>query len=306
MKQENIKSLPDLLAKAGVIKIGITTYEESIPLVLTSGTTFGAAITALATARDNHEQGRMTLSEKVALVNSIMESARTSLTIGRDILKPHIGYDYSDKYGAIGLNQGTTALPRTIDGIQSCLGSYKGFFEANPSLEQAALGVMATHYESLYDQLLAARGDVNVQKKNVEDLMADRDAKEEDLRKRIRWLINELEQKIDPLSSLWTAFGLNKPGATETAEVPEGVKATLIGPTAAAMKWDAAPRAEYYRVWIKIHGSTGDYTAVGSPADLDFTIENLPANSTIDIAVSAVNNGGESALSEPVTVTTTN
>jgi hypothetical protein len=74
--------------------------------------------------------------------------------------------------------------------------------------------------------------------------------------------------------------------------------------TAAAVKWNTAARAEYYRVWIKVHGSTEDYAAVGSPADLDFTNENLPASSTIDIVVSAVNNGGEFAVSEVITVTT--
>ena len=59
-----------------------------------------------------------------------------------------------------------------------------------------------------------------------------------------------------------------------------------------------------YRVWIKIHDAEVDYTAIGSPSDLDFTLENLPANSTVDIVVSAVNNGGESAVSDVITVTT--
>ncbi len=45
-----------------------------------------------------------------------------------------------------------------------------------------------------------------------------------------------------------------------------------------------------------IHGADGDYTAVGSPADLDFTIEHLPANSAVDVVVTAVNNGGESIV----------
>ncbi|MDB6024436.1 MAG: hypothetical protein JWM68_659, partial [Verrucomicrobiales bacterium] len=44
--------------------------------------------------------------------------------------------------------------------------------------------------------------------------------------------------------------------------------------------------------------------AVGSPADLDFTLENLPAASTVEIYISAVNNGGESQLSEKVTIVT--
>jgi hypothetical protein len=40
---------------------------------------------------------------------------------------------------------------------------------------------------------------------------------------------------------------------------------------------------------MKLHDVESDHVAVGSPADLDFTIENLPANSTVDIIVTAVN-----------------
>lgn len=75
------------------------------------------------------------------------------------------------------------------------------------------------------------------------------------------------------------------------------MKVTLIGPTAVAVKWDPSTRAGYYWVWIRVHGPNTDYTVVGTPADLDFTIENLPSNSTIEVMVTAVNNGGESPVS---------
>jgi hypothetical protein len=39
-------------------------------------------------------------------------------------------------------------------------------------------------------------------------------------------------------------------------------------------------------------------------ADLDFTIENLPTGAAIDIVVTAVNYGGESPVSEVITITT--
>ena len=110
--------------------------------------------------------------------------------------------------------------------------------------------------------------------------------------------------KISPMDPRWLAFGFNLPGAQETPDVPANISAVLVGPTAVAVKWEASARASYYRVWMKVHGTEGDYTAVGSPADLDFTIENLPANTALDIVVTAVNDGGESAVSEPVIVNT--
>lgn len=304
MKQKVLNPISDLLSQAGVINIGITTYEATIPLVLTTSIVFGADVDALIAERDAHEQSKLTLDAKMALVDSIMAIGRNDLTLGRDVLKPHLGYEYSDKYAAIGLNQGSVAIPRTIDGVQSTLGAYKGFFEANALLENATLNITAAHYGTLFNQLLAARGAVNVQKKTIDDLMTSRDAKADKLRKRIRWLTDELDQKIDPLSSLWTAFGLNKPGAFETPDAPEGLQATLIGPGVGALRWNGAPRAEYYRVWKRVVGVDAEFLAAGSPADLDFTLEGLPPGTTIEIAISAVNNGGESARSEKVTLVT--
>ncbi|MDB6026989.1 MAG: hypothetical protein JWM68_3212, partial [Verrucomicrobiales bacterium] len=57
-------------------------------------------------------------------------------------------------------------------------------------------------------------------------------------------------------------------------------------------------------VWKRVIGLDAEPVAVGSPADLDFTLENLPAASTVEISISAVNNGGESQLSEKITITT--
>ena len=55
---------------------------------------------------------------------------------------------------------------------------------------------------------------------------------------------------------------------------------------------------------MKINGVDEEIQSVGSSVGVDFTIEGLPANSMIEIAVSAVNNGGESGKSTVVTVTT--
>ncbi|MFN7139035.1 MAG: fibronectin type III domain-containing protein [Limisphaerales bacterium] len=82
------------------------------------------------------------------------------------------------------------------------------------------------------------------------------------------------------------------------------MSATIIGENAVAIKWSAAPRAEHYRVWKNVEGTDAEPVPVGSPADLDFTIENLPADTDVHVFVSAVNNSGESRLSEAVLVNT--
>ena len=98
---------------------------------------------------------------------------------------------------------------------------------------------------------------------------------------------------------------------TEVRKAKSGLNRNLLEVVGAdgstlmfAVKWDQSARAGHYRVWKKVVGVDENFISVGSPSDLDFTIENLPAGKTIQIAVSAVNNGGESLKSEVVTIVT--
>jgi hypothetical protein len=164
--------------------------------------------------------------------------------------------------------------------------------------------VTAARSGGLYDNLFEANGAEGVQKTVVNGLFNTRHEKAEALRRRVRLVFNELEMKIDPLDARWLAFGFNKPGQKKTPAVPTGV--TVIAVTAGSylVKWKASARAEYYRVWKKVVGVDEAPEALGNSNDLDLIVETLPSNATVEVSVSAVNNGGESALSEPVMVTT--
>ena len=87
-------------------------------------------------------------------------------------------------------------------------------------------------------------------------------------------------------------------------EAPVNVHSTFVNNVSAVIAWDDAPRADYYRVWKRVIGLDDEPVNVGSPADANFTLENLPANSPAEIFVSAVNDGGESERSAVLTITT--
>ncbi len=293
----------DLLAMATDMSIGAEEHEATVPVVINTKVNIDADIQALVNAIMAHGQGRNDLKERRETTREKVYSSRALLMFGRDSLKLDFGNEFNEFWMELGHNGSLEIVPNEAQVLQF-LRLYKDYLDRNPAAEIPAKNFTAAHLELLRTQLTEARGAVNLQETVVSALMATRDNQAVKLRKRVRDVIIELDMRLDPLDDRWLAFGLNKPGAAETPDVPEGVKVTLIGPTAAAVKWDQAPRAEYYRVWIKIHGSNTDYAPVGSPADLDFTIENLPANSSIDIVVTAVNSGGESAVSEPITITT--
>ncbi len=254
-------------------------------------------------ARNNYELSKQSLRIVRDSLEQWRLKSRAMIMLGRDILKPDLGNDFNVNWTSLGFD-GSLETAETIDALVLQTEAFETFFTANPTLEVAAKDITAEKAQELHDALVSGRQALSDKETEVSQLLAARDAKFEELRKRIRFTIDELSGLLDPLDLRWKSFGLNIPDAEETPDVPIGLSAILVGPNAAAMKWGASARAEYYRVWMKIHGSDAEPTPMGSPADLDFTLENLPANSTVDVAVSAVNNGGESALSEFVSVMT--
>ncbi|MDB6025137.1 MAG: hypothetical protein JWM68_1360 [Verrucomicrobiales bacterium] len=296
----------ELLGSAVLVKTAIEEFGAGIPLVQNTTANVGADIDALTTAVNSVETGKTALTALTAsrlVEEAIVEVVREYMLVGRDMLKPHLGREYNPAYEAIGL-VGTSAVPYTGIELQPILQNYKAFFTGHPLLEDVGHNITAAHAQELYDELLAARTDVNTKSTQLQILRGLRNAATKKLRKRMRAVLNELDFALDPMDARYTAFGFNKPGAQALPEIPANLMAILIGPNAVAMKWNAASRAEYYRVYKRVIGVDAEPVAVGSPADLDFTLENLPANATVEVYISAVNSGGESALSEKVTIVT--
>ncbi len=123
------------------------------------------------------------------------------------------------------------------------------------------------------------------------------------LNQELRTLLNKLRVSFDPFAAMWETVGFNRPGFASLPTVPSKLSAVLMG-TSALIKWSASKRAVSYRVWKKVLGVDEEFVFVESRDALDFLFEGLPAGKTIQIVISAVNSGGESAKSEVVTVVT--
>jgi hypothetical protein len=301
MKNPKPESINGLLISM-VLAIQGATLNPAITLLRYPLMLLTAIRLAAVMARDTYENNKQQLPGLRGVVNTARMQARAFAILARDVLKPIFGGQYSEIWDATGY-VGSLETPTNVNELCILLEALVAFFTANPAYEVAGR-VTAAKAQELLTTLSNARQALSDQETKVDNLLALRNQKLDVVRKAIGGLFHELNDILDPIDPRWKQFGFNPPGAEETPEVPENLIATLIGPTVSAVKWNASARAGHYRVWMKIHGADGDYVAVGSPEDLDFTIENLPANSTIDIVVSAVNAGGESAFSNVVTVTT--
>jgi hypothetical protein len=303
MVQQIVRTVPGLISAAGNASGGAAQHGETIGLKHITKPVIDAALGELIVGRETFEQAKASLATRRQEVRAACKAAREFVILTKEILKPRLGNQYSEAWDVTGL-VGSLKVPTSPDDLDPLMQAMNGFFTVNPTLEVGQLNLTGLQAGKLRTDIVTARVAVNVQQAEVERVIGVRDEKADKVRRQLRSLVDELEILIPPLDSRWLAFGFAMPGALETPDVPENLRVTLIGNTAAALKWDAAPRAEYYRVWKKVLGVDEEFVPVGSPADVDFTVEELPSNAEIEIAVSAVNNGGESAVGEPQRVRT--
>ncbi len=301
MKQDKVNTIAGLVSQGGVLVGAATQLGVALGLHHNDKDKINADLTELIMAVGNHEQAKADLYDRRTALKIAAKDAQTHLRKGRDVLKPVFGYTYSDVWTIMGYNDSLEVTDRPED-QQAMLQAQRTYYTNHPTFEVPLLNLTAAYTDTVIQTLTAAQQAVSSQEGAVEAAMNVRDEKAKQMRRRVSSLFSELTELLEPMDARWLNFGFNLPGAEQTPETPLNFKATLIGPTAVALKWDAAERASYYRVWKKVSGVDEDYVPVGTPGDLDFTIEDLPANSTVEIQVSAVNTGGESSRSASVTV----
>ncbi|MDB6025775.1 MAG: hypothetical protein JWM68_1998 [Verrucomicrobiales bacterium] len=303
MKQPLIKQIPVLIPAGNKAIHGSTLHRVLLGILHNTPENIAADLNGLISSRDNYELARLSFTTTRSTLIAKTQMSRETIRIARDIVKQYLGNEYNINWDITGM-VGSIALPTSPEELSNVALGFKAYFTAHPEHENVPLQITAAKLQILYDDLVAAENAVLTDQETVDTLRIVRDEKADRLYKRLRSCVDELNLLMGPLDPRWKSFGFNLPGAEETPDVPTNFAAVLIGPTTSAMKWDAAARATYYRVWKRVIGVDAEPVAVGSPGDIDFNLENLPAGSTIEIYVSAVNNGGESQLSEKITIVT--
>lgn len=232
-------------------------------------------------------------------------NARGFLTIARDVFKKFLGSQPSTAWEAPGWSSQSIAVPSTSELILPLLGSVKNFLTTNPPHENAPLEVTAANVNALHQALSNARSALNNQDTLIGQRKTDRDASEEQFRKRMRGLISELAQKLDEMDPRWLTFGLKRPGAPDSPDAVTNTRVTALGGGKVRVQSDPAPRADYYQVWIQVIGTDADFRLTDSPAEPDKIIEGLTVGATVHLKMRAVNETGPAAFAEVVQMVVT-
>lgn len=303
MKQNIPRNVPGLISSSAQAIGGLTLHGAAIGVVLNTPVVIGASRAAVVLADNLYETAREELKTKQEALDAAMAAAADYITICRELLKPTYGKRHSEAWDVTGFRS-SLKIPKDPEEMLPLTGSMEGFIVDNAFIHNTELNINPVSAAAIGQNLLNAINAVNAQETEVQRLLDERDAAAKKLRRHLTGLVAESKQLIPGLDPRWLSMGFNRPGAKERPATPTNVVVTLISANKLSLKWDKAARAEYYRVWLKVNGVDTELLPVGSPADLDFTIEGLPANAVLEIAVSALNNGGESVRSEVITVQT--
>ena len=295
--------MPTLVNQLKLAVAGVEKYKVTLGLPVDLPTTMNQEMADLTLSDNSHKQGIAVLKTRRASLRSMMAASRAFASLLKELLKPSLGKKYSLEWQAIGFGS-RLQIPGSVGPMLTLLAGMKTYLSANPGAENAALNITAARAEALHDDLLGFRVAVAEGQSSRTSLSTARAGKAKLVQRRLRSLLDDLKVAMPSTDPRWLEFGFNIPGLLAVPAIPANVIALLVGPTAAAVKWDHAARAERYHLWKRVMGVDDAMVLVETREDLDFVFENLPAGKTIRLAVSAVNNGGESALSEAVTVVT--
>ncbi|MBA4150692.1 MAG: fibronectin type III domain-containing protein [Verrucomicrobia bacterium] len=302
MKNPITNSPVKLVPQLGSAQTGVTKYGATLGLPTGLGATLATHETELTTLHNTYQTAKTDAKNATAAKKTAWKAGRTFGTLVREMRKPILGHKYSQFWDAFGIT-GTMQIPRRIEPLVVMLGTMGSHLTANPAFGSEDAGLTGAQAEILKNNLTNSRATATEKKSALQLANIARMTKANEVQVALRELFSLLVFKLTPLDPRWLEFGFNKPGALPVPEVPVNVTAMLLGGNNISVKWPAAARAQHYRAWMRLVGQP-EWTSLGSSADLAFLIENAPSNAQLEVAISAVNNGGESAKSTIVTVVT--
>ena len=294
----SVAELQDRIARAIP---AVTKYAAALGLPADLAERLTQMATDLAARDTDYEEGKAVLSAKRRLLETAIDESRAHATVVRDLHKRKFGTRYCQAWDILGFRR-SLMIPRTIPELLDVLASMGGHLEQSPEMGSADLDITAEKTRALRTELSAARTAVDQNIANRDRLFKARSDLAQKARRLLRALLDDLKYALDPMDPRWMEFGFNRPGATTTPDVPENVTVTRLTETAALVKWDKAPRAEYYHVTMQIEGVDAEPRRIGTSAEADWMINDLPPNAKTRIQVSALNSSGESRFSDAVVI----
>jgi hypothetical protein len=278
---------------------GCTLYEVALNILHNKASNITADRNTAKMKDDSYQAAKGVKAAAAANHNTVTEEARALVTLTREVLKPRLGKRWSLAWAELGFNN-SLEVPVTSDDLLPMLESAKTYFAANVAYEVDQAGVTGSAASDKHDELSDARTAINACQADIGMKKAERDTALTALRARGRGLITELKQLMSGDDARWRAFGLNPPNAVGLPDVPEDVEVTPGMPGHLTVTFPSAALADRYHVFVKITGVDTDYVLKKTITETETDLNTFATGQVVSVRVSAVNDAGESLMSEPV------
>jgi hypothetical protein len=296
-------ALPELFTAAETMGNGINLHGGAVGLLHTTFVVYQAERGAALTAQQNFTEATSAKDQLSTDVHNAENHARVFLKAVRAVLVQSLGEDWSDAWTHTGFPNTSTAIPDKQDERLALLEDLRDYFSDHPTMEvnTPVLSVTASRADDLHAEWNDAKLALTEANLAASQKKVLRDTAVATLRARMKSVIAELGQLLDPNDAMWEAFGLNRPGAETTPEIVTGLVVTAGLPHELNLHWGGGVRAERFRVWIKITGVDADFHPVQTVNDKHTTLTGLTTGQTVAVQVTAANDAGESVPSATVT-----
>lgn len=297
-----VSSYAPLIVQVTKASDGATTIGAGIPLLINTAALIGADRLALITAQDEFKAARSALAPLSTTRKAAVEAAYDFCFTARDVIRYFCGREFNEAWLAAGWRN-TLEIPKDYDGLYALTLTLVGYLAANPTQQNADLGVTSANAQTTLNNLTTSNTTILNQRALTQEKGEVRDEKLLAVRKRLSGLCKELVQRLGPLDPRWRQFGLNMPGAATVPAVPENVVVTPWTLARLQISCDASPNATHYKFYYQRPIVDPVPVYAGYAADPLFVTEGLTAGQEYLVYVSAVDEGAESELSAPVSAT---
>jgi hypothetical protein len=282
---------------------GAAAHQSEIGLLQNTEARIRVDLTLVQTFENAYQTARLAKVNTVAAQNAADSNGKAFIATAKNVLSPVLGSSWSTAWAPAGFST-SLSTPVKIAERMTLLGTLRDYFTAQPTHENAPLGVTSAQAATLFTALSNARSAVNEALVDVGQKRSSRDAARRALEKRLSGLIAELDQLLEGDDPRWLAFGLNMPDAAVTPEAPSSLVLTLGGSGEVLADWDDVANASHYRVFKQVVGVDANFVVAGSPTDSDLLIAGVGAGATLRVKVTAVSGGLESPASPVAEIVT--
>lgn len=291
------------MALATQMKQGCEELQNPIGLMHVTSSLLETAIAGSEDKDKAYQASRVARSTAFGAQSAADASGTAFIRTAANVLRNRLGQRWSGRWQETGFPSQSTGVPDTLDKRLRLLRSLELYFQKHPDQEVASQDVTAAEAQARYESLENAVDAVNQSESDAGLKKQARGAADDALEKLMRRLVNELTQLLPADDPRWKRFGLNVPAAPEVPDMPVNVSVDNGLPGRLLVSCDPVPGANYYRFWRKVDGVDGVPLLAGTSQEPSLLIEGLPASKTVKVFVSAVNDGGESPLSESTSST---